>query len=380
MDRLFGAIGRQLLPWIGRPGACHPRAMGDRPIRSVARQTLHYLARPHSSIPTGPIDGRAAWRASEHADPSAWTRVLSEAELRSIEGELRVERGARKERLVPLAALASEAQGWRDVLMRGRGFLRIRGVPVERWALGDTERFFASLGGLLGVPGAQNDEGHLLGHVRDERLGPDVVVRQYKTSERIAFHCDAADVVGLLCVRPAAEGGVSRIVSSVAILARMLAEDPALAAVFFEPFHLDTRGDGGLNAVPIQPATHHDGRLRLFYHSGYFRSASRYPDVPELSERQRRALDRFDALADSPEYALEMVLEPGDIQLLSNHTIAHSRTAYRDHPELEERRHLLRLWLSIEEPRPLGERLRRWRAGAKLAGSLVSGRLRARLS
>jgi hypothetical protein len=350
--------------------------MVDRPIRSVARQTLHYLARPHSSVPTRPIGGRASWRATEHADPSAWTRVLGDDELRAIEGELRE---ASPGRPIPLAALAAEAPGWREVLLRGRGFLRIRGVPVERWPLGDTERFFASLGALLGVPGAQNDEGHLLGHVRDERLGPDVVVRQYKTNEPIAFHCDAADVVGLLCVRPAAEGGVSRIVSSVAILDRMLTEEPALAAVFFEPFHLDTRGDGGLNAVPIQPGAYHRGRLRLFYHSGYFRSASRYPEVPPLSPLQRRALDRFDELADSPEYALEMVLEPGDIQLLSNHTIAHSRTAYRDAPELEARRHLLRLWLSIEERRPLGERVLRWRAGARLARTLIASRLRARL-
>ncbi len=352
--------------------------MLDQPIRTVTRQTLHYLARPHSSVPEAPIGGTPSWRAAEHADPSEWTRVLTKGELQAIEAELRAERGARPDRLVPLAPLASEAEGWREQLMRGRGFLRIRGVPVKRWALGDTERFFASLGGLLGVPGAQNDEGHLLGHVRDERLGPDAVVRQYKTNEPIAFHCDAADVVGLLCVRPAAEGGVSRIVSSAAIVDRMLAEEPELAAVFFEPFHLDTRGDGGLRAIPIQPAAHHRGRLRLFYHSGYFRSATRYPDVPPLSDRQRRALDRFDELADSPEHSLEMVLEPGDIQLLSNHTIAHSRTAYSDPPEPSKRRHLLRLWLSIEEPKPLGERILRWRATAKLARTLLAARLRAR--
>jgi hypothetical protein len=35
-----------------------------------------------------------------------------------------------------------------------------------------------------------------------------------------------------------------------------------------------------------------------------------------------------------------------DIQLLHNHTILHARSAYEDWPEVERKRHLLRLWLS----------------------------------
>jgi hypothetical protein len=41
-----------------------------------------------------------------------------------------------------------------------------------------------------------------------------------------------------------------------------------------------------------------------------------------------------------------MNFEPGDVQLISNHTVVHARTAYEDAPESE--RHLLRLWLSLE--------------------------------
>ena len=42
---------------------------------------------------------------------------------------------------------------------------------------------------------------------------------------------------------------------------------------------------------------------------------------------------------------LDMALQPGDIQLLNNHVIMHGRTDYEDYPEMERRRHLLRLWL-----------------------------------
>ncbi len=52
------------------------------------------------------------------------------------------------------------------------------------------------------------------------------------------------------------------------------------------------------------------------------------------------------ALADDPELRLDMNFMPGDIQFLHNHTILHARSAYEDWPEVERKRHLLRLWLA----------------------------------
>ena len=40
-----------------------------------------------------------------------------------------------------------------------------------------------------------------------------------------------------------------------------------------------------------------------------------------------------------------MDFRPGDIQLLNNAVILHSREAYDDYDEPERKRHLLRLWL-----------------------------------
>ncbi|MDT4876156.1 hypothetical protein FQZ97_1115760 [compost metagenome] len=40
-----------------------------------------------------------------------------------------------------------------------------------------------------------------------------------------------------------------------------------------------------------------------------------------------------------------MDLAPGDMQFLNNYVVLHSRTSYEDHPELDRKRHLLRLWL-----------------------------------
>ena len=88
--------------------------------------------------------------------------------------------------------------------------------------------------------------------------------------------------------------------------------------------------------------------MRTFYHSDYFRSVVRHDDVPPFTDIERELLDVYEEIAASPDLYLDMDLAPGDVQWLSNHSILHARTAYEDHPEPERKRHLLRLWLSIE--------------------------------
>lgn len=337
-------------------------------------QTVNYLARPHVRIPTSPIRGPSAWHSSEHGDEDGWTYELGASDIRVIEDALRRVNGLglATERLrardFPLAGLADRIRTWQHVLGDGRGFLRIRGVPVERWDMPDVERFFWALGQHLGIPGAQNGDGDLLGHVRDQRLGRDGQVRQYRTSEGIRYHCDTADVVGLLCVHGAASGGTSRIASSVAVFNRILETRPDLARCLFEPICVDTRGDGNVDAFRVQPGAFDGRRLRTFFHSGYMRTAQRYAGIPRLTGGQGELLDCFDEIAESAEFRLDMEFRPGDIQLISNHTIVHARTGYQDRPEPGPRRHLLRLWLSLEGTYSVRDVGRRARAAADVLG------------
>jgi alpha-ketoglutarate-dependent taurine dioxygenase len=96
----------------------------------------------------------------------------------------------------------------------------------------------------------------------------------------------------------------------------------------------------------VIPCRYAAGRLRTFYHSDYFRSAARHPDAP-LGARERELFDVYEAIAAEPALALDMALEPGDVQLLSNHLILHARTAYADEAQPARKRHLLRLWLTL---------------------------------
>lgn len=332
--------------------------MSTAPVASFAEQALHYFDRPHETVPTTPLGGPAAWRGADLARTGAWLETLDAgaiAELDALRATLR-RRGrtvATVERDdVVLPTLAARIAAWRRELVDGRGFVVVRGLPVEAWGDDDAALVYWALGLALGRPGAQNAEGDLLGHVRDTgEDASDPFVRRYRTAGEIAYHCDLADAVGLLCLRTARAGGASRLVSSVTVFDELLRRRPDLVARLFEPMCLDRRNeqnDGGPGWVPVVPCRHAGGKLRTFYHSDYFRSVVRHADVPPFTAAERELLDLYETIAAEEDLRLDMQLAAGDVQLVSNHVILHARTAYEDAPDPTRQRHLLRLWLSFD--------------------------------
>jgi hypothetical protein len=325
--------------------------------RTFAQQAQHYFLRPHDEVPQGPVGGPAAWRGAA-LDEGDWLVQLDDAQVRELEAAgLAVQRrgitmGEFGRDDFPLPRLAAAVRRWRDELVGGRGFVVLRGLPVERWGDALSSTIYWGLGLHLGVPGAQNADGDLLGHVAD--TGEDAAnpfVRRYRTAGDIAFHCDGADVVGLLCLRTARNGGASRIASSVTVHDELRRRRPDLAPLLFEPMRLDRRDEAvgrGVPWVPVVPCRYAAGVLRTFWHSDYFRSVVRHPDVPPFTAAERELLDLYEAIAAEPEIRLDMQFAPGDVQLVSNHVVVHARTAYTDPPDPEKRRHLLRLWLSLD--------------------------------
>ena len=328
--------------------------------RSYREQAVHYFTRPHTRAPEGPIDSPAAWRGPEmRTTESEWRYRLDEDDLEELDRELiRLEgSGIALEAIdrseLRLTRLKSRFETWRFDLMHGRGFVVVSGIPVEAWSEARSALAYWAIGHQLGLPGAQNPQGELLGHVKDYGEQADSPnVRLYRTMSNINFHCDAADVVGLLCLQTARKGGQSRIASSVAIWNALFDEDPTTASTLFGSFALDRRGEHAKDQpghLDLQPCCYgDDGVLRTFYHSEYFRSAERLEAVGPIPADKMHLLDRYDALAGSSDFHLDMWLEPGDIQFISNHTIVHARTEYEDDPDPARKRHLLRLWLSLD--------------------------------
>lgn len=325
---------------------------------------------PDEGFPAGlpaRIAGPTAWLGPDMLRDGRWLQTLSAAELDELAAAAtpwlaRTEAdagalGALNLSNFSLPTLGPRLAGLRAELLRGRGFAVLRGLPVQRWGRRLAAVAFYGLGAHLGTPRPQNAQGHLLGHVRDVGLQvDDPNVRIYQTHERQTFHTDSCDIVGLLCLQTARSGGLSALVSSVAIYNRLRATRPDLARVLFEPVATDRRGEVPPGAKPyfeIPVFNWYQGAFAAIYQRQYVNSAQRFADAPRLSALHEQALDALDALAEDPALHLMMALEPGDLQFVHNHHLLHDRTAFEDWPEPARRRYLLRLWLAPDDAQPL---------------------------
>ena len=254
-------------------------------------------------------------------------------------------------------ALQAKLAALRKTLIHGIGFEVIRGIPVDRMGRELASTIFFGIGAHLGRARSQNAAGHLLGHVRD--IGADSRdpnVRIYQTRERQTFHTDSADVVGLLCLNEARQGGDSLLVSAVTIYNEFRRDRPDLLGYLFDDIATDRRGEVPPGEKPffnIPVFNWHAGLLTVMYQRQYIDSAQRFADAPKLTANHIAALDHFDALANDSRLHFSMRLERGDMQFVYNHSLLHDRTSFIDWPESDRRRHMLRLWLSVPGDRPL---------------------------
>lgn len=312
-------------------------------------------------MPDGPVAGPSAWYGKAMEASTAWIHTIREPELKALDDALRAVRArdldiaevARTD--FPLGAFGDTLDKLRGDVLRGRGFVLIRGLPLERYSMADAALLYWGIGSYFGEAVPQNGKGHLLGHVIDlGRHEHDTNARIYQTSARQTYHVDTCDIVSLLCLQQAKSGGQSSLVSAATIYNEMLARRPDLVPVLFRLFDADRRGEvpPGRNPYYTAPVfAWHNGELTTQLVRRYIESARRFPELPALGAEEVEALDLFEALAD--EFAMFMTFQPGDMQFVHNHQILHDRTAFEDFPD--KKRHLLRLWLCPPDGRPLPE-------------------------
>jgi hypothetical protein len=311
-----------------------------------------------------PVAGRGVWYGRELRATEDWIRHFSDAEIGELEAAAAAFLASGRALAdiaphhFPLPTLGPLLREIRSELLEDRGFILLRGLPVGRWNREAQAVVYLGMGSWLGRLRSQNAKGHLLGHVKD--LGLDVDdprVRYYQTRRGLEYHTDSVDVVGLLCLQTAKAGGESYIASSMTVYNEMLLRRRDLMPALFEPFPTDRRGEvpEGMQPWFDMPIFHwHAGRLSCIYVRQYIESAQKlFPQARRLTPAQREAMDLVDAVCNDPDIHLAMDFRPGDVQLLHNHQILHSRADFENWPEPERHRHLLRLWLAPPEARAL---------------------------
>ncbi|VTU45390.1 Taurine catabolism dioxygenase TauD, TfdA family (plasmid) [Variovorax sp. SRS16] len=305
-------------------------------------------------IPMEPVTGPAVWNASDIARRSDWKVQFEPAaakELPSLLEYCRANPVSEQVGAERFPALHRQMQSIRNDLLHGAGFALLRGFPVEQYPTSAVEALFLALGKLVGKPISQNSYGDVLGHVRDEgkritTVGETKGVRGYLSNEKLLFHTDLGDAVGLLCIKQAKEGGMSSMSSSMSVYNEILASRPDLLPPLFNGFLLrSTEADG----VPVEwrlPVYSYDNGVLSCAIRRAMIETSRLNGVPYTSQ-ENEALEYLDAVAARPDLRYDMKMEPGDIQFLNNYVTFHSRTEFVDFEELEQKRHMLRLWLQF---------------------------------
>lgn len=311
--------------------------------------------------PLEPVVDPAGWTKEEVASTRDWLYVLDAAEIADLDRMVsEIERAqrplaevGRDDVSMPVLAPTLKALG--DELQDGLGFAVLRGIPVHRYTRLQSVIALWCLGVHFGIPQSQNAKGHLIGHVVEFGDANDPSGRLYYTSKILPFHCDGVvDIIGLLCLHPAKAGGESALVSSVSIYNEMLARRPDLVEALTGLIPRDRYREIPPGAAPYYEMpffSFAEGYLSTSYH-GFQGTTRPTPGVPPRTAQVNEAIALFESLCH--ELCFTTTFRQGDLQLLNNHVIVHSRiSAVEDYPEPERKRHLLRLRLSTPGGRPL---------------------------
>ena len=302
------------------------------------------------------ITGPAAWKGPDIAADPSWLYHFTPEDIAVIDAALATlkSRGRAFPAFgavdFPVDALLPRLRAWADELENGRGFKLLRGLPVARYSDAEINAVTYGLGLYLGQPVCQNPRGDLLGEVMNVGDVNNRNTRVYETNLYLPYHSDPSDVVGLLCVRKAAQGGLSSLVSVAAIYNEILQKHPELLGLYYRPTYFAHLCEPQPSLSPI--FSHHQGKLSCRYLRQYIELGAEIRGLP-LSRVEIEALDVFDAVMQDPALRLDMMLEPGDLQLANNYAVLHSRTEFTDHEDLARRRRMLRLWLKMPNARAL---------------------------
>jgi hypothetical protein len=317
--------------------------------------------------PMSKVIDPAAWAPHSLGDVENWSYHISRSDADAL---IDATRTARKNGVAPAqvtrqnfplqGAFAAVMKDVQQELRNGRGLVMLRNFPIDQLDREGQAIAYLGIGAFLGQQMSQNMKGHLLGHVKD--LGGDYAdptTRGYLTKAEMRCHADPCDYVGLLCLQTAKSGGASCVASSVSVYNIMLERRPDLVKVLTGGFYRSRKGD-------VNPGENGWYTQAIFsFSDGYFSAtgagssidkAQGLPGVPPMTPIQREAIDVYRQVCE--ECLTDIPFKAGDVQFLNNYVALHTRRDYEDWPEADRKRHLLRLWLSDPDNRPIPKDLR----------------------
>ncbi|WP_340611368.1 TauD/TfdA family dioxygenase [Xenorhabdus bharatensis] len=236
-------------------------------------------------------------------------------------------------------------------IRNGSGIVVLKGMPIDEINETELGECFLRLCRLMGTPVSQSVMGDILGRVEDmTHIDPDA--RGYRNKEELFMHTDQPDVVCMLCIRPAKQGGHSKFASALALHEAIKRTRPDLLPALYTgyPYHRLNEHPPGASEiteynVPVFSECNGDLSIRYLRFNIFATAFSRNEKVPPLL---KEAVDYLDELATSPDFCWITSLEKGDMLFFNNYLFLHSRTAFEDDEEPTKKRLMYRVWLACE--------------------------------
>ncbi|MEE1752725.1 TauD/TfdA family dioxygenase [Streptomyces sp. SP18CS02] len=212
------------------------------------------------------------------------------------------------------------------------GFVNVRNIISPDAPDADLISGLSFLLDEIGVAVPQNARGDLWTVLRD---------RDGDGATELGFHCDTCDLLVLLCLRPAADGGGTTKLASARHVHDIIArERPDVLSLLRQTWRFDRTGRAGRQIVdtPIL-FTQDDGTVGCYYQTRTVRASA------QLDTQRLQALDYLDEVLYRPEIAFGLRLDAGDLLMIRNSRVLHGRTPYVDAPGPRARR-ILRAWMN----------------------------------
>ena len=240
------------------------------------------------------------------------------------------------------------------ILIQGCGFCVINGTNFTAFDKHELSNIHILISKIFGELLIQNKQGEQIVEVKDLGKTLSTGGRYHHTKEGGSYHTDGChifenppDYVGLLCLNPAKNGGVSKFISAYTIHNK-LQEDKNLLRILYEKFYMDKRNENQADEIPTQFVpifTYNNGKLNCRCCQRELIDSGHEKMNKPLTEYQKNALDNLDKLLANENLAVSYLLKKGDMMYSNNKWLIHDRTDFEDSDDENLKRALLRTWI-----------------------------------
>ena len=238
-------------------------------------------------------------------------------------------------------------------LIQGNGFFILDGSCLENFSNENEKEIFRIISTCFGQLYVQNIKNEKFVTITDEGKSMKTGGRYHQTKEGGSFHTDSPqwskvpDFVGLLCIRPAKIGGISKFVSAYTIHNQILKLNPDFLKLLYKKFHFDKRNEFQKNESPttFEPIfKYEDNELKFRYLRNYIDDGQKIVKQP-LSSEQNHVLDQLDNAIHDENFSVSYDLSQYDMTFFNNHRIIDGRTSFEDYMESDKKRYMVRVWI-----------------------------------